>query len=86
MQKKKASWLRYIMPYVIILGIIVLISFIYNSSTTSKRSSYNGGDIIPSTFDKVELNAQDSILWTDNVKQLEITVYNNFIDVEGSYV
>ena len=86
MQKKKASWLSYIMPYVIILGIIVLISFIYNSSTTSKRSSYNGGDIIPSTFDKVELNAQDSILWTDNVKQLEITVYNNFIDVEGSYV
>ena len=85
MKKKKSSWLSYIAPYLIILLIILAVSFIFSGNSSTKWN-YTAGDIVTgSSEDSVKTNAEESVLWTDNIQTLTIEYNNgNFIDVSGT--
>ena len=85
MKNKKSSWLSYIAPYLIILLIILAVSFIFGGGTSTKWN-YTAGDIITgSSEESVKDNAEESVLWTDNIQTLTIEYNNgNFIDVSGT--
>ena len=85
MNKRKSSWLSYVAPYLIILLIILGVSFLFGGNQTSKWN-YTAGDIITgSNDDLIKENAEESVLWTDNIQTLMIEYNNgNFIDVSGS--
>ena len=87
MKKRKSSWLSYIAPYLIILLIILAVSFIFGGGKTTKWN-YTAGDIITgSSEDSVKDNAEESVLWTDNIQTLTIEYNNgNFIDVSGTVI
>ena len=38
MKKKKTSWISFIMPYVIIIGIIVVISLVFSQGSSNRAS------------------------------------------------
>ena len=85
MKKKKSSWLSYIAPYLIILLIILAVSFVFGGNKSTKWN-YTAGDIITgSSEDPIKDNAEESVLWTDNIQTLSIEYNNgNFIDVSGT--
>lgn len=85
MKKRKTSWLGYVAPYLIILLIILGVSFIFGGNNTSKWN-YTAGDIVSgSTDESVKESAEESVLWTDDIKSLSIEYNNgNFIDVSGT--
>ena len=85
MKNKKSSWLSYIAPYLIILLIILAVSFVFGGNKSTKWN-YTAGDIITgSSEESVKDNAEESVLWTDNIQTLSIEYNNgNFIDVSGT--
>ena len=85
MNKRKTSWISYVAPYLIILSIILVVSFIFGGNNTSKWN-YTTGDIITgSADDSIKDNAEKSVLWTDDIQGLSIEYNNgNFIDVSGT--
>jgi cell division protease FtsH len=85
MKKNKSSWLSYIAPYLIILLIILAVSFVFGGNKSTKWN-YTAGDIITgSSEESVKDNAEESVLWTDNIQTLSIEYNNgNFIDVTGT--
>ncbi|MDD6302554.1 MAG: ATP-dependent zinc metalloprotease FtsH [Bacillales bacterium] len=84
-KNQKLSWLSYVLPYVLITGIIIAVVFIFRGTGTQKRN-YSAGDIVCGYEGdgEFEENAKQSVLWTDNIVKLEIDYHNgNFIDVAG---
>jgi cell division protease FtsH len=85
-KKKKTSWLSYIVPYLIIFGIILVVSLIFRGSSTSSIK-YSPGDIVSteSNNSSVSADAEKSKLWTEDIRSLSIEYNNgNFIDVSGT--
>ena len=85
MNKRKSSWLSYVAPYLFILLIILGVSFLFGGNK-STRWNYTAGDIITGSSDEtIKDNAEESVLWTDNIQTLVIEYNNgNFIDVSGT--
>ena len=89
MKKKKTSWISFIMPYVIIIGIIVVISFVF-SQGSSNKTSFSEGQIIttrigPDYDPEWKTKVEDSVLWTKDFTKISVTYYSDFIDISGSY-
>ena len=81
MKKKKTSWISFIMPYVIIIGIIVVISLVF-SQGSSNRASFSEGEIITTRIGsdsdsewktKVERSENDALLLDPCEKTNDIT-------------
>ena len=85
MNKRKNSWISYVAPYLIILLIILGVSFLFGGNRSSKWN-YTAGDIVTGSSDEtIKDNAEESVLWTDNIQTLVIEYNNgNFIDVSGT--
>ena len=81
MNKRKNSWISYVAPYLIILLIILGVSFLFGGNK-STRWNYTAGDIITGSSDEtIKDNAEESVLWTDNIQTLVIE-YKNLILME----
>ena len=89
MNKKKTSWISFIMPYVIIIGIIVVISFVFSSGSSTNKVSFAEGEIITTRVNledpDFDTKVQRSVLWTKDFKKISVTYYNDFIDISGTY-
>ena len=87
--KKKPSWISYVLPYVIIIAIIVSIAFIFTNTGTSAKN-FTQKDIITlntstETTDPIKDAATKSVLWTEKINKLTIKFGNgNYIDVYGT--
>ena len=89
MKKKKTSWISFIMPYVIIIGIIVVISLVF-SQGSSNRASFSEGEIITTRIgsdsdSEWKTKVERSVLWTKDFTKISVTYYSDFIDISGSY-
>lgn len=89
--KRKTSWISYILPYVIIIAIIITIAVIFQN-TGSSTKNYTQSEIIQTVYKDdgevdIKATAEKSALWTDNIKTLIIKYGNgNYIQVSGSVV
>ena len=87
MKNKKSSWISYVAPYLIILLIILGVSFFFGGNS-STNWNYTASDLVSGSVDDsntVKENAENSVLWTDNIQTLVVEYNNgNFIDVSGT--
>lgn len=84
--KKKGSWISYLLPYILIIGILSAIILFANSSSSSKSYTYTESEVIPySNGTDTKSCAEESVLWTGDVKSLKITFKQSsgFIDISG---
>ena len=77
------------MPYVIIIGIIVVISLVF-SQGSSNRASFSEGEIITTRIgsdsdSEWKTKVERSVLWTKDFTKISVTYYSDFIDISGSY-
>ena len=89
--QKKKSWFSYLFPYIILISIIVVIVLIVNGGKGS-TIKYSEGEIIAPVTEKVEgktdiqLKAEGSVLWNEDIREISITYYDGFIDISGKVV
>lgn len=79
--KKKTSWLSFVAPYLIILGILISISIIFGSGnfSSSKSVTFTTGQVVPvSSYnpddEKWQEDAKTSVLWKYNIQSLNLTI------------
>ena len=82
--KKKTSWFSYLLPYIIIIGIITLVIVLVNSNSSS-GVKYSEGEIIASGKTTKE-KAEGSVLWDERVKSISLTYYDGFVDISGKVI
>ncbi|MDY2574909.1 MAG: ATP-dependent zinc metalloprotease FtsH [Bacilli bacterium] len=82
--KKKTSWFSYLLPYIIIIGIITLVIVLVNSNSSS-GIKYSEGEIIASGTDTKE-KAEGSVLWDERIKSISLTYYDGFVDISGKVI
>ena len=82
--KKKTSWFSYLLPYIIIIGIITLVIVLVNSNSSS-GVKYSEGEIIASGTSTQE-KAEGSVLWDERVKSISLTYYDGFVDISGKVI
>ena len=92
-KNKKGNFLSFILPYVLILGIIITVLFMFNGANTSKTKEFSEAEIVTirkdETYTEDELNERlnKSVLWTYEITSLSI-VYkepSNIISLSGYY-
>ena len=82
--KKRTSWFSYLFPYIILISIIVTVLFVVNSSG-STTIKYAEGEII-APGNNVQERAENSVLWTEDVRSISVTYYEGFVDITGEVV
>ncbi|MDD7735465.1 MAG: ATP-dependent zinc metalloprotease FtsH [Bacillales bacterium] len=82
--KKKTSWFSYLLPYIIIIGIITLVIVLVNSNSSS-GIKYSEGEIIASGTNTKE-KAEGSVLWDERIKSISLTYYDGFVDISGKVI
>ena len=91
MKKKKGSWIGYVAPYLLILGIVVAITLLFNNNSygSSQHSDIAWGDIIVTHNENGnEVNDyEESFLWNQKIESLQITRYNEGnLTIAGYYL
>ena len=77
-KNKKGNFLSFILPYVLILGIIITVLFMFNGANTSKTKEFSEAEIVTirkdETYTEDELNERlnKSVLWTYEITSLSI--------------
>ena len=91
--QNKGNFLSFILPYVLILGIIIGVLFVFNGSSTTKTKQFSQGEIVTIyenedyTADELEANLNQSVLWTYNITNLNIVAKpsSNLMSLTGYY-
>ena len=92
-KNKKGNFLSFILPYVLILGIIVTVLFMFSGANASKTKEFVDADIVTirkdENYTEEELNEKlsKSVLWTYEITSLNITYKEpaNIIALSGYY-
>ena len=79
-KNKKGSFISFILPYVLILGIVIGVLIMFNGLSSAKTISLNNYDVITFTSEDREKGGEEfedkleqSFLWSEDVKSLTIT-------------
>lgn len=91
--KKKGNFFSFIFPYVLILGIILVVLLMFNGFSRTQTKSFAQGDIVTIykdeeyTKEELESNLNRSILWTYDITSLNVTSKpaSNLITLSGYY-
>ena len=89
--KRKTKWISFLMPYVLVFAIIAVIIYFWGGRGSSYSIKYTETDIVGLAFDgetdkeysKSE-RAEQSVLWTDNIRSLNLVAYRDHIQVNGT--
>lgn len=97
--KKKNSWVSYLLPYILIIGIVGSIILFWGRSGSTKSTTFSMSELAPQEYlDEtqqepvtkydIEGRAKKSVLWTKEINSL--TIYfrttSGRIDVSGNYL
>ena len=91
--EKKGNFLSFILPYVLILGIIVGVLFLFNGSTNVQTKQFSQGEIVTiyegdnETDPDFETKLNKSVLWTYDITNLNVVSKkaSNLISLSGYY-
>ena len=88
--KKKTSWLSYLLPYIMIIVIISTILLVVGGNNKASVKYYEG-DIVGQVTDDDPTNdfmekVNSSVLMSEDIRSISVTYYNGFIDLSGKVV
>lgn len=99
MNKKKGGFLSFILPYVLIIGIVVVILVMFNGFNRTENYRWSEGDMIAYTYDEYEhrngtteekenfqTKLEESYLYSKRITSLNITPKTNMVNVSGYFI
>ncbi len=96
--KKKNSWISYLLPYILIVGIVGAIVLFWGRGGSNRTITYDVAQLAPSEYldnktdpdkpitkEDIPGRAKESVLWTEEIQELKIYFRTNSgrIDLSG---